>query len=202
LIDALTDTSFFVQREAALALGGIGDARAMEPMLKFLERYEDKYFSDALDMITSKLIRRDLQSFCMDCFCRAVAHPIKLPGAFETTYYACRTCHGDGFMKHGVRKVTLCLDHSFSQPFTFENNHLTIDWFQRKLPVDCDEISIIDAGEHEVEEMVMKFRNDMDHKRRNALKNIPVLLSPRLALSKAKQNLLRDIFILKEAGQD
>jgi hypothetical protein len=197
LIHALKDTSLFVQREAALALGIIGDARAMEPLRKFLEKYDDQYFREALNMITAILEHRDLQSFCMACFCRATAHTITLPGAFGITYYACHACHGNRSMKHDVRKVTLCLDHSFSRPFTFKRNHLTIDWFQRKHALDCDEISIIDAREHEVEEMVMKFRNDMDHEHRKALKKIPVLLSPQLTLSEAKQNLLRDIFMLK-----
>lgn len=197
LIDAFRDPSFFVQREAAIALGNIGDARAIKPIIEFLKKYDDQYFRESLLTITGKLNQQDSHSYCMACFSRSEQYSVWLPETQAISYYACRICHGNRKMKQEVEKVTLILDHSFSQPFTFKKKHLIIDWFQLKRPLDCDEISILDARDHEVEELVMKFRNDMDTYRGKALKDIPVLLSPQLNLSKAKQNLLRDTFLVK-----
>ncbi len=57
-----------------------------------------------------------------------------------------------------------------------------------------DEIRVKDAGDFDIEELVMKLMNDRDDKRRERLPGIPFYLSPGITLSQSKINLLKDNF--------
>lgn len=202
LIDVLMDKDYFVRRNAAGALGNIGDARAVEPLVSFyVERLnsgnKDKEKKDAkevLEKIRSKIPIENRNFFCNKCYCRVERYEAIIPTVINFNYYACRNCHGNFHLLEGIEKIILLFDHSFGEAYVRDKGTFTVNWFKRKEPVDFDEIWIKDADDFDVEELVMKLRNDPDNKRRKRLSQIPVYLSPGLELSLAKINLLKDTF--------
>jgi hypothetical protein len=52
----------------------------------------------------------------------------------------------------------------------------------------------VNADDFDIEEFVMRLKNDIDERRRKRLSSIPVYLNSESGLSQAKQNLLRDTF--------
>jgi HEAT repeats len=192
LLTSLQEENFFVQRESALALGEIGDTREMEPILAFLKNYNDNYFKEALGNIKGKLIYEDHSYFFMKCLHGCEMYSISLPPLETINFYAFRKCHSNSYIEKEVHNNTLSLNHKMVQPFTFKNNHMVINWYQLGELPDFDNIMIVDAGEHEIEEMVMKLWNDNGGKRRESFSTISVQVVPDLEISKVKKNLLRE----------
>jgi HEAT repeat protein len=201
LLHELKDEDSRVRSAAVLALGKIGDARAVEPLILFFKKEErnQENVINALEEIRSSVPDEDLFLFCSKCFHRCQKHKVKLSN-FEVkistiktiTYYACRNCHSNSYLIEGIKKVGLLLDRNFRRKYRQDADTFIVNWFKKKEPVDFDEIHIIDADDFDVEELVMKLKNDMDKKRRKRLSKIPVYLSPDLKLSQAKMNLLKD----------
>ena len=80
-----------------------------------------------------------------------------------------------------------------------DSRTLLINWFWYREPFDFDEVRIIDADDFEVEEFVMKIRNDADQWRQSRYHAIPVYIFPSAGLSQAKVNLLRGTFAKVES---
>ena len=97
-------------------------------------------------------------------------------------------------MIENVVKVISVLDHDLDKPYIHSDNNLLVNWYQHKEPFDFDEIQIRNAEEFDIDELVMKVRNDMDDKRRKKYKSMPVYLSPGLQLSSGKISMLKDTF--------
>ncbi|NIM13846.1 MAG: hypothetical protein GTO45_17520 [Candidatus Aminicenantes bacterium] len=208
LINALKDEDYFVRSNAAGALGKIGDARAVEHLVTFyvwrLKSYDDrektkKEAKEVLEKIRSKIPIENRNFLCNKCYCRAERYEAIIPTVINFNYYACRNCHSNFHLIQGIEKIILLFDHSFVEAYVQNEETFTVNWFKRKEPFDFDEIWIKDANNFEVEELVMKLRNDPDNKRRKRLSSIPVYLSPGLKISRAKMNLLYDNFeVVKE----
>lgn len=208
LIEALKNKTADVQEKPLEALGEIGDVRALEPLIQFLEvnralppeSWQKVVAEKALEKICRKIPTEDRYFFCKDCCCRTQRYKLKLSLIRNIHYYACRKCHSNSYLLTGIKKVVLLLDHHFEEVSVQDGGTLRVNWYKRKVPFDFDEIRIKDADDYEVEELVMKLRNDMDKKRRKRLPKKPVYLSPNLKLSQAKMNLLKDNLQVKIKG--
>jgi hypothetical protein len=89
--------------------------------------------------------------------------------------------------------VVLLLD-DMVESYKFENGILNINWFLVKRPIDMNEILIFNCSNEDIEELVMKLKNDDDNDRKKKLKLIPVSIVKNLEISQAKINLLRNTF--------
>lgn len=133
---------------------------------------------------------------CLKCFHRFEKHKAML-GEKEVEYWACRLCHGIAHVK-GVQKVVALLT---TRPAKSSSSGptLVVNWFERQAPFDFDEVWLEDADDFQVEEFVVKIRNDLDGARRKHYRSIPVYLSSNANPSQARINLLKDTFGKVEA---
>ena len=201
LIEKLRDWGLEVQGKATIALGKIGDARVFDPLLQAC--YKQVFFikwkkqaERTFKEICGRLEALDTGLVCKKCFLRyrekcRYLNIFYLP---PTAYYTCPNCFSSGNYFSGILKIVLVLDHQFEEIYVENRGILLVNRFKLKKLCDFDEIRIKDADDYEVEKFVMELKNDPDDERRKKLGNIPVILSPRLKLSAAKMNLLRDNF--------
>jgi len=206
LINTLNESVYYGDKiKLVYALVMIGDTRAVEPIVSFYRQhvknigyeYKKKAKKDAkkvLKKFRGKIPGENRNFFCAKCYCRAQRFRGKIPFVINIKYYTCRNCHSNFHLLEGAGRITVLLDRSFKKLFQLKQGNLTVNWFKRKEPLDFDEIWIKEADDFDVEELVMKLKNDPDNKRRKRLPKIPVYLSPNLKLSQAKMNLLNDNF--------
>lgn len=71
---------------------------------------------------------------------------------------------------------------------------LYVNWSRHRKPLDFDEVWVRGGGDRDVDEFVMKLRNDTDTKRRRRSRSVPVHICPNAGLSRAEVNLLRSTF--------
>ena len=202
LIGALRDKDEWTRKYAAQALGESGDARAVEPLIEALK---DRHWDRAVRRNTAdalKTIKWRLKSMtagtratilCGDCLCRFTEHRARLGLLKSFSYYACSHCHGSLFVDN-VTKVVAILDHSLDTLYVQDGTTLLANWYHHKEHFDFDEIRIKDASDSDIDELVMKLKNDMDKKRSKRYRTIPVHVSPQVQLSQAQMNMLRDSF--------
>lgn len=274
LIECLNDDSLEVQKTAALALGEIGDPRAVDSLARILDdgkcapgllqnaiwslcKIGDAkalrsvllalqktnhdtgfyhYFLPALKLVEKK----NPHLVCTNCFCRLQKQKIELASgtrhmlmtlpcrlvlsliglrrdmrvdsAFgwaelkflrSLTYYSCRHCRSTSFLEENVTRIIAVFNRSLNWLSRHCDTLMIVNCIKYREPFDFDEMWIIDAADFEVEELIIKARNDVDKQRRKRLTSIPVYLNSNSGLSQARQNLLRDTFkkieILTEA---
>lgn len=200
LIEQLQEGDLQTQGQATAALGKIGDARVLEPLLKVLYKrtFYEKWHKEAeaaFRQICARFITAGHDLICRRCFLRYKKRQRHFAIFHLPTYefYACPNCDCDANYFKG-KKIVLRLDRRFKEKFAIDNTIIYVNWFKISGLCDYDEIRIKDASGYEIEKLVMKLKNDMDDDRRKRLKEIPVYLSPQLKLSPAKMNLLKDIF--------
>lgn len=153
----------------------------------------------AIDNIQANLTRNDMDLICASCFCWFVKHKIKLGFLNKLYYYACPKCHHNGNRFKGVDRIDLAMTYGLHQPWKLEKNLLTVNWHLYKEPFDYDVIHIENAGDHDIEEMVLKLANDPNKERRKRMHKTACYLSPDLKLSQSRINLLKNHFkVIKE----
>ncbi|MFQ6118773.1 MAG: HEAT repeat domain-containing protein, partial [Methanosarcinales archaeon] len=113
-------------------------------------------------------------------------------------YFACRRC-GSNDHYTNIKKVVALLDNKTNTISSQNNDRLFVNWFslskeEQERLFDFDLIYIKNAEDLEVEELVMRVRNDTDTKRVHRYKKMSVYLSPYCQLSQAKINLLEASF--------
>jgi len=133
---------------------------------------------------------------CPNCLCRFKFYPVPEPLS-EKGYYACRNCKRDEFI-HPVKKVIVVLDKNIQgkDNYTHENSTLYVNWFNLKKPFDFDEISMLNADDFDIQEFIMKIKNDADENRAKSYKNIVVVIKQDLFqnLSENSRRLLKNTF--------
>jgi HEAT repeat protein len=215
LLAKVTERQDGVWEYAVLALGDLGDARAMGPLMYLAgSKYNIPEAREILEGISSKLQLVDHGFLCEKCYCRAIIHmpdmklltdDYKVYFSFRDylhmRYYACHKCHTDLYLLTEISKVVLMLDHHFEETPVREGFTITVNWFKIKELIDYDEIRIVDADDFEVEQFILKLKNDMVEHRRKRMPNIPVYLSPALQLSPSKKNLLEDNFKVRKMDE-
>jgi hypothetical protein len=207
LIKALRDKAGTVRNEAARTLGKVGDARAVKPLLKLtlkgiFRNFLKKKAKEAMDKLSTRLVRDETGFVCDRCFLRYKSQTAAFLNIYTfrtnyVTYSSCPKCQSDTYYLIGVEKIILLLDHGFKDIFVHEGTVVKVNWLINKGLIDYDEVHIKDADDFEVEELVLKLRNDMDDERRERLRETPFYLTPGLDLSPAKMNLLKDNFLVK-----
>ncbi len=148
LIKVINDDSLWIRKTAAGALKKIQYFDPLEEKVPFI--------------------------LCSKCFCRFEKHKARILFLTLITYYICRKCHGSVHLIENTEKVAAFLDHAFEKPYTYNGTTLFVNWFKHKEPFDFDEIHIKDADDFDVEEMVIKLRNDTDADRRRRYRSMPV----------------------------
>lgn len=206
LIDALKNHPLHdsYMKDLIDALGEIGDVRALEHLTYFINSYLEEEAKEAFKNIRKKSSSRNQDFFCTKCFQRVKRGKVKYP-VFENNvfsqksfiYYACVNCHSNSFLLKKIEKVALLLDHDAKEPYMQDEEVLSVNWLKIKEPFDFDEIRILKASDFEVEELVMKLKNDSDDKRLKRLPDVPVYISAGLDISPAKMNLLKDNFTIE-----
>jgi hypothetical protein len=136
---------------------------------------------------------------CSECFRRLVTYKIHAGVMRNLIFHACPGCRNSSFIDNAARIVAL-LDRAFKKPYNHHRTTLLVNWYQHKEPFDFDEILIRNAGDFDIDELVMKIRNDLDDGRRKRYKSMSVYLSPYLQLSPGKISMLRDTFGRVEKG--
>lgn len=202
-------------------LGKIQDIRAWNPLIDLSnsEQYEwpNQQIFEAISTIESSLQELKLKQnlYCGNCFHKFVKIPqistlIRLlfhksrhcnltdekqfiPILNSCTFSICRNCKGNKNYIENVKKVVLLLD-DMDEPYSFENGILNVNWFKIKLPIDMNEIAIINCTNEDIAELVMKLRSDDEFERKKTFKRIPVSISKHCDLSLAKLNLLKNTF--------
>ena len=71
---------------------------------------------------------------------------------------------------------------------------LSVNWFWRKELFDFDEVHITDADDYDVDEFMVKVRNDNDIMRHKRYRSTRVIVASTCGLKQAKFNLLNDTF--------
>lgn len=215
----LTDEEWIVRCEAAASLAKLGDLKAIESLEKAVEDENLDVREASLKAVRNLIDGLDygqkVTLFCGRCQCRFEADQILLsplkrifkdegtsiienveitPPTNHTKFRVfCLKCpvippEGD------PEKVILVLDSLLNRPFTYNAGIWFFNWFSRKTVFVFNEIWIVKANDFDIEEFVMRLRNDMDEQWRTKLRAVPVYLNPESDLSQAKQNLLRDTF--------
>ncbi|MFQ6055763.1 MAG: HEAT repeat domain-containing protein [Methanosarcinales archaeon] len=200
LIKALGDSSSEVRENAAYALGELGDKRAVEPLIKALGdsssyvRYYAAYALDKISAIIAHLIPKLPGLICKECFTRFQLLKAKKSLFSNIVFCVCRYCKSATSYFENIEKVVVVLDKNMKVSYLKKDSILYVNWFNIKKVFDFDEIYIKEADNFEVEELVMKVRNDTDKKRIKKYKKMVVNLMPNNSISQAKINLLDATF--------
>jgi len=213
LIKALGDKDANVRSYAASALGEIKDTKAVEPLIKALGDRNEEVRESAKQSINNiykankeKITSKYPDLICINCFHKFKFYPVGI-FSFLTKegYYACRNCKRDEFI-HPVKKVIVVLDKNIhgKDNYTHENSTLYVNWFNLKKPFDFDEISMLNADDFDIQEFIMKIRNDADESRAKNYKNIVVIIRQDLFqnLSENSKRLLKNTFNDLKFGQE
>ena len=201
LFPMLRDRNPRVRKKAAEALGKIPDPRAIGHIIKACEgEFLDKISgAKALERIfwANKTIKdKHEEIICSLCYCRFSEYSIKTPLFNDNRkifYHACRGC-GSGQYFENTGEVVAYLDNTMEKKDWQTDGKLYVNWFKIKEPFDFDSVIIANADEYEVEEFIMKIRNDMDETRLDKLKKMTVTISKGCQLPQLKINLLRETF--------
>ena len=205
LIDALDyrnesdSTDILIKKDIITILGEIQDSRAREPLLKNSRNSKSpviiKVVQEAIEKIDAhdNALKQKSNLYCVNCFSEFNKNKSLLNIFTSSNVPVCRNCKSNKNYVDGVKKVVLLLDKMDSS-YTFENGILTINWFKIKRPIDMNEISIIDATNEDISELVMKVKNDDDAERKRKFKLLPVSVAKELGISQAKINLLKNTF--------
>jgi hypothetical protein len=200
LLEALNLQDKWVRYYVAEALGKICDACAIDALIETLRDQSAIVRKKAQESLEK--LRQHLGSItgeeaanliCPVCLCRFEKHQAKLGFLKDFTYYACRNCHGSQCIDN-VAKVIVVLDTSITASYAHSNTNLLVNWFKYKDPFDFDEVQIIAAEDFDVEEFVVKMRNDVDKMRRKRYSSISLHLSSDVKLTQSKINLLKSTF--------
>jgi HEAT repeat protein len=208
------DSSLDVRKECAISLGKIDDPTVLRDLLVALEDEDIK--SDVARVLAKhRLIHKALRIFnkrakkcyCSQCLHRLIAIKTVYDNSHFTLSYICRHCHSVSKVVEGVNHVILILDSNL--PKTPPNNNLLsfqdmekasnksstyINWIWHKVPFDFDEVQIKNIGEFEIEEFIVKMRNDADSQRRKRFRNLPFKIYPGVNFTQAQINALKDTF--------
>lgn len=150
---------------------------------------------------------------CSECYCRFILGPglpwlVRHSGSLFFTevpkkhnsfkdYFVCHECLKKDARIENINHVVIVLDASKRQPYDIEDNILYLNWFslpeaRRKLLFDFGEVHIKSADEFDIEEFVMRVKDDPDDKRRKGYKRILVRIF--CELPPGKIFLLKDTF--------
>jgi|GEM_PF-4618248 len=203
-----------VQKECANSLGKIDDPAVLRDLLVALENQELE--PDVASVIAkSPLIRKALKTFnkiskkcyCSKCLHRVIAKKSVYNKNHFIVSHICRKCGSVSQVVDAINHVVLVLDSTL--PAIPPNNNLLslkemdhkshkstlyINWVWHKDPFDFDEVQLKDNNEIEIEEFMVKLRNDTDDQRRRRIRSLPVKIYPNLVLTKAQSNALKDTF--------
>lgn len=205
LIDALDyrnesdSTDILIKKDIITVLGEIQDSRAREPLLKNSRNSKSPVIIKAVQEAIEKIdvhdnaLKQKSNLYCVNCFSEFNKNKSLLNIFTSSNVPVCRNCKSNKNYVDGVKKVILLLDNMDSS-YTFENGILNINWFKIKRPIDMNEISIIDATNEDISELVMKVKNDDDIERKRKFKLLPVSVAKELGISQAKINLLKNTF--------
>lgn len=147
--------------------------------------------SSVYDRYANEMSQKAGGLLCSRCFCRLVKCKLRPSTMRPIDYYACRQCHGLSYIED-VAKVVAVLGRSVEGLLVHKNATLFVNWFRYMEPFDFHEIWIVDADDFDIEELVMKLRNDADKRRRRGYRALPVYLRAEHQLSQSKLNLLKD----------
>jgi len=75
-----------------------------------------------------------------------------------------------------------------------DTKNLFIHWFWHKESIDFNQVIILNANEYEIEEFIIRVRNDGDKFRQKRYKDIQVQVSANCKIPKAKLNLINSTF--------
>lgn len=205
LIDALNNQNendsidIQIKNDIIKILGEIQDSRAKEPLLNTSRNSKspviDKAVQEAIKKIDShnEDLKQKSNLYCLNCFSEFNKNKSILKIFASSDVPVCRNCKSNKNYVDGVKKVVLLLDN-IDRSYSFENGVLNVNWFKIKRPIDMNEISIIDATNEDISELVMKVKNDDDAERKRKFKLLPVSVAKELGISQAKINLLKNTF--------
>lgn len=201
MLPLLRDRNPKVCERTAEMLGQIPDPRAIGHILKACEGgFLDKIAAaKALEKIlwANKDIKEKQETIlCRECYSRFGEYAIKTPLFNDNRriiFSACRNC-GSGQYFDDADEIIAYLDKKMMKKHWQNDGKLFVNWLKVKIPFDFDSVVIMDVGEYEVEEFIMKIRNDNDSERVSRLKEIKVMLSPGCPLPQLKLNLLEETF--------
>jgi hypothetical protein len=195
---AVKDDAPDVCGAAAEALGKTGNSATSDILIKLSMNKNKRVRTSAQKGLFHLCSRQEFKPItkdklpsilCPSCLCRFEEHKAKK----GLSFCICRKCHSVTSVKNAARVVAV-LDHTQKSLYVHDTNALLVNWYQRKEPFDLDEIEIRDARDFDVDELVMKIRNDMDDRRRKRYRSLSVYLSPQLQLSPGKISMLKDTF--------
>ncbi len=144
--------------------------------------------------IEQKTKDMDEKTVCKQCNCYFSPFSFN-PDLFNTIrYMACPVCPMSSFAVGNVSRIILSMDHSDEQESWKRGRWLTVNWFKFNRVFDYDEIHITEAGDFDVEQMVLKLSNDTNEERCLKMPKVPVFIAHGLKLSDNKMNLLKNKF--------
>lgn len=180
-------------------LGEIQDSRAKPSLLNISSTTRSNILREsAVDAIKkidayNENLKQKSNLYCLNCFSEFNKNKSILKIFVSSDVPVCRNCKSNKNYIEGVKKVVLLLDN-MNRSYTFENGVLSVNWFKIRRPIDMNEISIIDATNEDISELVMKVKNDDDAERKRKFKILPVSVAKELGISLAKINLLKNTF--------
>jgi HEAT repeat protein len=219
------DVNSVIQIECVKSLGKIDDPAVLRELLVALE-YKGIESNVAEVISKSPKIKKSLKSFNKinrKCFCSQCLHRVKAKrSAYKENHfilsYICRNCLSISQVVDEINRVVLVVDSDL--PAAPPDNNLLyykeidnklrkstlyINWVWHKDPFDFDEIQIKTTSQFDIEEFIMKIRNDADNERRKRrFRNIPLIIFPNQTFSNAQLNALKDTFrkIQFRSGQE
>jgi HEAT repeat protein len=189
-----------LKKDIIYILGEIQDSRAIEPLLKISNEAKSKVIKEAAQEAIKKIelynenMKQKSDLYCLNCYSNFIKNKQPILHFLNLSAVPiCRNCKSNKKYLENVKKVVLLLD-DMVESYKFENGILNINWFLVKRPIDMNEILIFNCSNEDIEELVMKLKNDDDNDRKKKLKLIPVSIVKNLEISQAKINLLRNTF--------
>ncbi|HOF88595.1 MAG TPA: hypothetical protein PLZ36_10895 [Armatimonadota bacterium] len=173
-----------MRQAACAALGALGDARAVEPLVARLAD-GDSDVREAAGIAFTRLIAASpdpgADAYCPRCLrrpatCepalpRAARQTLRLQGGQQIRYVACPGCLGNTWDR--AETIVAVLDEGMAGD-VHEHGVYSGDWLARKAPFDFDRVEIRRASEMEVERFRMIAGNDTDPRRQKRYKETPV----------------------------
>lgn len=93
-----------------------------------------------------------------------------------------------------IDRIAVIIDRGLNRPVVRDSDMLLINWFIRREPFDYSQVWIVEAGDFDIEELVVILKGDIDKRRRERLASVPGYYHPGCGLSQSKKNLLRASF--------
>jgi hypothetical protein len=131
---------------------------------------------------------------CPTCLARFGPHSVGFSLGVSFTYFGCRICGQGRELLECPAGVTAVLDTNWTEPRSYQDGRLRINWLLERKVFDFDRVEIIQAADEEVERFVVQVGNDTDPARQPHYPQMPCWIASECRLSENTLRILGRMF--------